>query len=499
MNSPNDRYWEATLTTDNRFLWPSAHLRNFRRKPAYRFAVLDWGTRGDVQPFIALGTELVRRGHQVVIAARAPFRPLIEEQGIEFFGMEEDGTDDLMRSLAACKGVPDMLKTSASYSRGLIGRQCRSFWEASRWADAVLTKVITTAPAVHVAEGRGVPVFLAHFDLGFLPTGSYCFLDGRIQDRGRMFNRFMARFLLLSMALSFSDRINVWRLGKGLPMDSLGRRNRSTYLSQFPAFAAWSPHFLSRPPDWPEWVVQTGWWRMPGKPAVSRRLREFVEAGPPPVYFGYGSWEVHDKPAVTDMLLEVARATGNRAILLRKTVDDRTEFPQGVLVEEELPYDWLFPHLKAVVHHGGSGTSGAAIHAGVPSIVIPAFPAQAAWGHLVEEKGIGAILEQFDLRADRLAAALREVEKPAIRERAGIIGEAVRNDGGVQQAADEIERRLWEATTDSRTEPILRLADVHPTFTSKEYIEGLPSPDPLVHRRIKGGESAPEDSGEGEG
>jgi sterol 3beta-glucosyltransferase len=432
------------LKANSNFSWVPAHLRNFRKKPSYRFAVLNWGTRGDIQPYVDLGAELVRRGHRVTCTARAPYRSLIEGDKIGYFEMHEDGTENLLRSLAASRSVPEMLNVSSSYSRGITRQQCESFWEASRGADVILSKVITTAPAIHVAECRGIPIFLEHFDPGFLPTGSYCFLDGRIQDRGGLFNRFMSRFMLLSLAVSLSGKINDWRKSLGMPADRFGTRNRSAYLSRFPAFVAWSHHLLERPPDWPEWVVQTGWWRSPSKSRVSPRLRAFIDGGPPPVYFGFGSWEIHDKTAMTEMLLEVARRTGNRAVLLRATVDDRLNFPEGIFVDRDLPHDWLFPRVKAVVHHGGTGTVGAVTMAGVPAIVIPGFPTQAAWGYLSAEKKIGMVLKKADLRVETLTAAVLEMDDPGIRERARAIGIRTRQDGGVNQAADEIERRLRE-------------------------------------------------------
>jgi sterol 3beta-glucosyltransferase len=436
---------EETMAAEKRPLWPSAHLRNFRRKPAYRFAVLDWGTRGDIQPYLALGAELVRRGHSVVIAARAPYRGLIEGQGIEFFEMEEDGTEDLMRSLAACATLPDMLRTSTGYSRRITVAQARLFWEASRGADAILAKVITTAPALHIAEGRGVPVFLTHFDPGFIPTREYCFTDRRIVDKGPRFNRFMAAFLLASFGLFLSDRVNAWRRERGMRADPLGMRIWAGHLSRFPALAAWSAHFLPRPADWPANVIQTGWWILRGTAPVDRRLREFVEAGPPPVYIGFGSWGVHAKTEVTDTILAALRMTGNRAVLLGNTVDGRKDMPPTVIVADDLPHDWLLPRTKAAVHHGGAGTVGAVITAGIPSIVVPSFDMQTAWGHRIAEKGIGWMLDKRELDAGRLAAALRAAENPALRERAGALGAAARSEGGAAQAADEIERRLWEA------------------------------------------------------
>jgi sterol 3beta-glucosyltransferase len=433
--------------------WPIEHRLNFKRKGSYRFAVLNWGTRGDIQPFVALGEELIRRGHQVALAAREPYRALAEDRGIEFHAMEEDGTESLMRSLAACKSVPEMLTTSTSYSRRIAGAQLGSFWEASRGADVILAKVLTTPEAVHVAEGRGLPLFNVHFDPGFIPTSAYCFADGRIQDKGAFFNRFMSGFMLLSFGLFLSDKVNAWRRERGMRLDPLMTRNWAPHLSRFPAFAAWSAHFLPRPADWPARVVQTGWWILPHKRPVDSRLREFLRAGPPPVYIGFGSWGVHEKTTVTDVLLEALRLTGNRAVLLRNTVDDRAEYPPEVLVAEELPHDWLLPRMKAAVHHGGAGTTGAVITAGIPSIVVPSFGMQAAWGRLVAERQIGLTLAKEEMDAQRLADALRRLEDPRMRERAFSLGALARKEGGQEQAADEIERRLWEAADGAPVHP----------------------------------------------
>jgi len=472
--------------------WPPEYRRNLKRKGSYRFAVLNWGTRGDIQPFVALGSELVERGHQVVMAARTPYRALAEERGIEYFAMEEDGTVDLMRSLAASKNLPEMLSTSTSYSRRIARQQLHSFWDASRGADVILSKVITTPTAIHVAEASGLPIFLAHFDPGFIPTASYCFTDGRIQDRGGSFNRFMAGFMLLSFGLFLSDKINPWRMERGLRLDPLVTRNWAPHLSRFPAFAAWSRHFIPRPPDWPERIVQTGWWSLPQKKPVDQRLQDFVQAGPPPVYIGFGSWGVHEKTAVTEVLLEALRLTGNRAVLLRNTVDDRAEFPETVLVADELPHDWLLPRMKAAVHHGGAGTTGAVITAGIPSIIVPSFGMQAAWGCLVADKKIGLTMDKQDMTAERLAAALRDVDRPEIRERARALGALARTEGGEKQAADEIERRLWEATKGISIHPAPAITEKEPLDISRAYAAHRPPAKSRKKEKIADDQMEPE-------
>ena len=147
-----------------------------------------------------------------------------------------------------------------------------------------------------------------------------------------------------------------------------------------------------------------------------------------------------------DILLEALRITGDRAVLHRNTVDGRTSFPDGVYVDDDLPHDWLFPRMKAVVHHGGAGTTGAVATAGVPSAIIPAFFAQAIWGDVLIRKGIGTMLERRELGVDTMVKTLREVSRPEVHERARTLAERARNEGAERQAADAIERILKNAS-----------------------------------------------------
>ncbi|UQA59110.1 glycosyltransferase [Polyangium aurulentum] len=426
-------------------LWPREYIRNFRPKKSLRFAALTWGTRGDVQPFVALGAELLRRGHRVLLAARAPFRSFVEEHGLEFHEMEEDGTEDLMRALAKSDGGPQGIGVFVSSQRDLVGPQFRQFWEASEGADALICNSAFTAPALHIAEHRGLPVFQAFFDPGFVPTSRYCMADDRIQDFGPFGNMARTRLRNVAAGLLSRDIVNAWRKERGMKTLGTGERHHPDLLRRLPVLAAWSPQLIERPDDWPAWFAQTGRFRLPVKDDVSPRLRAFMEKGPAPVYIGFGSWGVHEKTELTELLLETLRITGDRAIFHRNTVDDRRAFPEGVYVDDDLPHDWLFPRMKAVVHHGGAGTTGAVATAGVPSIIIPAFFAQAVWGDVLIRKGIGTLLVRRELSAERLARALQWIDHPHIRERARALGERARTDRGEAHAADEIERRLQEA------------------------------------------------------
>lgn len=204
-------------------LWASPYLRSFRWKPSLRFAALTWGTRGDVQPFVALGAELVRRGHRVLLAARAPFRSFAEEHGLEFHEMEADGTEELMRVLASGDSESSVMRYFLGYQRSLIRPQLRQFWEATGGADVILNNANPTTSALHIAEQRGIPIFQAFFDPGFIPTRGHCLSENRIQDRGALRNVATTRLRNIALGLWTRDLFNSWRKERGMQTSSSRR------------------------------------------------------------------------------------------------------------------------------------------------------------------------------------------------------------------------------------------------------------------------------------
>ncbi|WP_437809354.1 glycosyltransferase [Sorangium sp. So ce1078] len=433
------------MTPFNAAPWPPEYLRSFQRRDSYRFVALTWGTRGDVQPFVTLGAELMRRGHRFTIAARAPFRSFVEERGIGFFEMEDDGTDALMHAMANSGGGARGIKLFFEAQRRLIRPQFRQLWQASEGADVLVSNAAYTVPAPHIAEKRGVPLVQVFLDPVFVPTRAYGFYDDRVKDRGALANLVSTRVRNHLAGLLTLDAVIAWRREHGLGWPRRVELAAPALVFNMPVFAAWSTALLPRPSDWPASIVQTGRWPWSVAERVSPALADFMAKGPAPIYLGFGSWGVHDKVALTQAILEALRVTGNRAVLHRNTVDASVAFPDHVYVDDELPHEWLFPRVKAVVHHGGAGTAGAAAAAGVPSVVIPASFGQVSWGGIVSERGCGTLLMRSELSAATLAAAIQKVDAPDVRERAREIGERARAEGGVTLAAGEIEWQLSRA------------------------------------------------------
>ncbi len=316
--------------------------------------------------------------------------------------------------------------------------------DACRGADAIIYHP-GAAIGHFIARQMQIPSILAS-PFPMTPTGAYpalLFYDG--PRLGRAYN-------LLTHKL-FEQ--GFWMMVKG-PLKKYWQRRYGTLPQDFtcpyplhrtaqrPTVTSCSPQVFPRPADWPAHVHADGYWFLDvdhdyQPPA---ELKAFIEAGAPPVYVGFGSISDQERGAeTTRLVIEALRRTGKRGILATgwhgmARPEDR---PDDMLFIDGAPHEWLFPHMAAVVHHGGAGTTAAGLRAGVPSVIIPYGNDQFAWGRRVHELGVGARpIPRKRLTADRLAAALQEIQTDAVRERARAMGERIRREDGAAAAADLI-------------------------------------------------------------
>jgi sterol 3beta-glucosyltransferase len=211
---------------------------------------------------------------------------------------------------------------------------------------------------------------------------------------------------------------------------------------------AYSPHVVPRPDDWPAHHVVTGYWFLP-PPAEwqpSEELRAFLSAGPPPVYIGFGSMMTQDPQKTTALVTQALSQAGQRAVLVGGwgALEGGSSHSEDLLFINDVPHHWLFPQMAAVVHHGGAGTTGAALRSGVPSIVVPFSFDQHFWGDRVAKMGVGPRpLPYPKLTAQSLAAAITQaIGDPGMRERAAGLGANIQQEQGTAQALEHIHRVL---------------------------------------------------------
>jgi hypothetical protein len=257
----------------------------------------------------------------------------------------------------------------------------------------------------HVGQGLGIPsagVFL----LPTMPTGDFPLAVLGTRSWGRWGNRAFANVARISDRL-YLGYVNEVRRDLGLPATTVRAIHREQDERQWPILHGFSDHVVPRPRDWRAGLELTGyWWPQPSsswKP--SGELLDFLAAGPPPVFFGYGSGGIGQGERLTEITLAAARKVGVRAV-----VADLDVSTDDVISVGDTPYEWLFPRMAALVHHARAGTTAAGLRAGVPAVATPAIVDQHFWGRRMVELGVASdSIRQKDLTVDRLAAAIREV------------------------------------------------------------------------------------------
>ncbi len=410
-----------------------------------RICILTFGTRGDVQPFIALGVGLKAAGHTVLVATLEEFKPSVVGYGLQHETLRGDYLKAAQSTIGSKRGNP--LKLIRQYIE-----MARDTLE-DEWASAQGCEVfIYNSAAIggyHIAEKLPVPSFAAFPTPLYSPTGEFPSPFFPFSNLGP-FNR-MSHRLFTKMGPSLYRRaINDWRKeALGLPPakgETMLRGNPVKILY------AYSESVLPRPADWDESSIVTGYWFLaaPDGWQPDPALVEFLQAGPPPVYVGFGSMFMDGGESKTRIVAEALRLAGQRGVLATGWGGmAAASLPEDIFVLDAVPHDWLFPQVAAIVHHGGAGTTGASLRAGKPTIICPFVGDQPFWGRRVAALGVGPLpVPQFRLTSERLANAIRRVvDDSAMRQRAARLGERLRAEDGVGRAVAYINEHLGTGST----------------------------------------------------
>jgi UDP:flavonoid glycosyltransferase YjiC (YdhE family) len=217
------------------------------------------------------------------------------------------------------------------------------------------------------------------------------------------------------------------------------------YRDRDPVIYGYSPSVLPRPRDWPDFVHITGYWFLEQQTSwrPPPELIDFLQAGPPPVAIGFGSMNNRDPERTTEIVLQALERSKQRGILLTGWGGlPQSDLPDRVFKIDFVPHEWLFPRLGAIVHHGGAGTTAAALRSGVPSIGVPFFAIQPFWTEHAYRAGAGPRpIPRQKLTAANLADAIGlAVNDQSIRRRAAHLGELIRREHGVQRAVEIFQR-----------------------------------------------------------
>ncbi|EXJ90385.1 hypothetical protein A1O1_03486 [Capronia coronata CBS 617.96] len=447
------------------------------------------GSRGDVQPFVALGQVLKNKyNHRVRIATHPTFKEFVIENGLEFFSIGGDPAE----LMAFMVKNPGLMPGWDSLKSGDVGKRRRGIYEIitgcwrscieagdgtgvqitddnmdTRSFDSAISlstdpsqkpfvadAIIANPPSfahVHIAEKLGIPLHLM-FTMPWSPTQSFPHPLANIISSNTDPN--MANFITYALVdmltwQGLGDVINRFREHSlGLEPVSIMWAPGMISRLRIPWTYCWSPALIPKPADWGDHIDISGFFFLNLSTSYTppQELADYLAAGPPPVYIGFGSIVVDDPNAMTKMIFEAVKKTGQRAIISKGWGGlgaDEVGIPEGVFMLGNCPHDWLFKHVSCVVHHGGAGTTAAGILAGRPTVVVPFFGDQPFWGAMVARAGAGpAPIAYKNLTAEKLAASITEALKPESFERAQELSLKIQADDGTGAGAASFHKQI---------------------------------------------------------
>jgi len=394
------------------------------------------GSRGDVQPLVALARALVALGQEVRLCVPPDFRDWIDGLGLPVIPIGPE-----LRTMTAASppaaAAPPSPERRRALAEATVAVQFETIAAAAEGCDVIVGATALQIAARSVAEKRGVPYVFAAYCPAVLPSPHHAPpplppLPGQAPvppgaDNRELWAADAARFNDL-----FGAALNTHRASIGLsPVDDV-RRYVFTDRPWLAADATLAP--------WPDpdagAVCQTGGWILPDDRPLSPELRTFLEAGEPPVYVGFGS--MHVPQDLGDVTIQAVRAVGRRAIVSRGWADlSLTDGESDCLTIGEVNQQALFARVAVVVHHGGAGTTTAAGLAGAPQVIVPQLYDQHYWAERVQRLGIGSAHAAGSPTAESLTAALERALGPEVADRARSIAGMVRRDGA-QAAAERL-------------------------------------------------------------
>jgi sterol 3beta-glucosyltransferase len=387
-----------------------------------KVVMLALGSRGDVQPMVALGKALKASGMPVVVVAMRDFASLVETAGLSFVPidavMDDSGPayEEAARKMA--RGGMSYGRVVSAWLADIAPQVAAAEMAAVETGDLIVAGALSIDDAVAFQEARGC-LAVHMLTAPVLPTAFGSSTVFALRPRARnVLNRWAGRVALAAGAPMLTTTGRHVRDLLNLPRTSAPGFVRM--LQTVPTLLTTSPLVTPPPDDWSGNICQTGIW-FDDTPAWDppADLTKFLAAGDPPVFISFGSIPSADPDADVLLMIQSARRAGRRVVIrpshgwsgAEGTPEDRHK---DVYLLREAPYRWLFPQMAAVIHHGGAGTTAEALLAGVPNAVVAFGVDQPYNGRRIHELGAGPPpIKRSKLTGDRLTELITTLAQPA--------------------------------------------------------------------------------------
>jgi sterol 3beta-glucosyltransferase len=409
-----------------------------------KITLLTYGSRGDVQPFIALAGGLQKVGHQVKLAAPQRFDSLARIYNVPFVPLAGEPEVISRRLNDAGANLVGMVRAMSDYIFSIADQVATQAFTACEDADLIVHSFLFTTGGHSLARKLHIPdISLQTFPI-FAPTQVFPPVSMPYLPSGPISYFFHG---ITTWTFWYGGNMGFRRLRKVAPgtfdFDLHWPFHQDEGRLKTPLLFAYSPTVVPRPGDWSSFHIYISGYLFLPSPETFRpppELLHFLSAGKPPICVTFGSMIHRDMERVYRIIFEALGKTGNRAVVLSGWSSLSGAQTADTFVMDQTPHDWLLPRCKAVIHHGGAGATAAGLRAGIPNVVIPFAADQPFWGARVHAIGAGPQpIAVKKLTTEKLIAALIEAENAAIRESAQIIGSKIRVEGGVKRAVSIIE------------------------------------------------------------
>ena len=404
-----------------------------------RYGIITTGSRGDIQPFVALALTLLNRGHDVTLVASENFREFVQGYGIRYAPITGDSeriinSPEALRLLQGgnvFKFVYHLLKISersAVQSNQDILKACEHF-------DHLIVSVLPL-PIVYSIAGKFHKKCAAVFlSLPPIPTREFPYQALNLPIPSWL-NKWSYRMIYLAYRMT-RKQIDSFRIGIGLPPANM---LKAILGSDMLAILAESRQLVQRPADWPPNAHVTGFFFLPSSPTptLPPGLEVWLKTGDHPVYIGFGSIPIPDPHRFYDALQGVLEK--RRVVLATgwSVLPGLTQHPD-LFVTKYIDHDWLLPRCSTAIIHGGIGTIAAVLKSGIPTIVVSILADQPINGRMIEQRCLGLHIPFKKLSAERLLRAIDATQAAPIVDRCRRIAEQIRKENGVEKAAQLIE------------------------------------------------------------
>jgi len=413
------------------------------------YGIVAIGSRGDVQPYVALALGLIERGHEATIMAHENFKGFVEGYDVKFVELRGD-VEAMLRSEEGMQAIQagDIVSFSKYLKKITVKTGetiVEDILEASRRADVLIASLLALAWVEGLAEKLGKKWAAVQLNLPTVPTKAFSMAAADLLDFPA-FNLLTYRVYGFLYRKAVRKLVDDFRESLGLPRLKISplRKIQEEKILNLHCF---SPSLLARPDDWPANNDITGFLFLPGttRDNIPDDLIRWLNEGDKPIYIGFGSIPIPNPQLISSIIKSLLQTTNHRFIFCQGWTNSiGLPVHERLFIIESIGHDWLLPHCKAAVIHGGVGTTAAVLRAKIPVIIVSIIADQPWWGKIIERKNLGVHIPFKKLNTQKLLSAIEKTHGPAIQKNVIEIGEKIKREDGLKKTIDALEKYFDE-------------------------------------------------------